>query len=158
MSWPSKGRPAFHKCPAPQAFPEKKKKNHPLKKIHVAVEISAVTSPGCAKPQPPNGSSLMPRPRSQRVSGDLASSLGSICCQEKPTWEILGLWPWGGSDVRVRGQTLRLPSPLFLYAGIFLKLPRYFSRASWECGSWVPLTRLHAQKRSVRPREVKGLA
>lgn len=78
MSWPSKGRPAFHKCPAPQPFPEK---NHPLKKTHVAAEISAVTGPDRAKPRPPRVSSPMPRPCSQRQSELTGPHLGLMCHQ-----------------------------------------------------------------------------
>lgn len=109
--------------PCPTGVSRKKKKKSPIEKIHIAVEISAVTGPGGAKPQPPNVSLLMPRSHSQRESDLIGPPLWAQCViSRSPSGRICVYSPGEGQTGGGAGPVS--PFHLFPQRKIFQKLPR----------------------------------
>lgn len=156
MSWPSKGRPAFHKCPAPQAFPEKKKKlkKSSIEKIHVAVEISTVTGWWC-QATASNVILLMPRPPSQRESNLMGPLLwAQVVLSRSPYGRI---WVYSPGEGQRGGRPCVSLPPFFLYARFSKSSPGDSQVQPGDVNpgsSSLPIPFI-PQKRSLRRREVE---
>ena len=98
---PAKGQPTFHKCPAPQPFPEKVTTERNPR----CFSTFRYHRPGCAKPWPLDESSG-PVPRQ-------SDDAGPIVISRSPNGLI---WVWGGAGSEGRPEH---PSQ----AGLFQKAP-----------------------------------